>query len=54
MYVCHALVHLTLSQIRFSFVEGAPFHENDEHRIDKQASGPHTNKHWVEKITSPI
>ena len=33
-----------LPQIRFSFVEGAHFHENNEDRlIDKQASGPHTN-----------
>ena len=42
-------MQLTLSQIRFSFTEGAPFQKN----IDKQASGPHTNTLGRE-IKSPI
>ena len=42
MFGVAILIQLTLPQIRFSFVEGAPFHENDEN-VDKQASGPHTN-----------
>ena len=37
--VAFETVQLTLPQIQFSFVEGAPFHEIYE----KQASGPHTN-----------
>ena len=43
---------LTLPQIRFSFVEGAPFHENVK-PVDKQASGPHTNT-LDREIKSPI
>ena len=46
-------IALTLPQIRFSFVEGVPFHENDE-LPETNKLNPHANEiHLVEKLKVP-
>ena len=46
------LLQLMLPQIQFSFVEGAPFHENCKNRWTNKLPVP-IHIHWVEKLKVP-